>query len=84
MSGKYRGVQAQIQRKNDLAIYIPCASHCLNLAGVHSASANVEMKKFFDFVESIFKFFFPFYFTMDNLDGDFESFIEDGHRKRMQ
>ncbi|KAF0740989.1 zinc finger MYM-type protein 1-like [Aphis craccivora] len=57
MAGKYRGVQARIQEKNNLALYIPCASHCLNLAGVHSASINAEMKHFFETVESIFKFF---------------------------
>lgn len=54
---EYKGVQAHIQEKNDLAVYVPCASHCLNLAGVHSASSNAEMKKFFETVESIFKFF---------------------------
>lgn len=57
MSGNYRGVQARIQEKNILAIYIPCVSHSLNLAGVHSASINAEMKNFFETVESIFKFF---------------------------
>lgn len=57
MAGNYRGVQARIQEKNNLALYIPCASHCLNLAGVHSASINSEMKHFFETVESTFKFF---------------------------
>lgn len=57
MAGNYRGVQARIQEKNNLALYIPCASHSLNLAGVHSASVNAEMKIFFEIVESIFKFF---------------------------
>ncbi|KAF0721289.1 zinc finger MYM-type protein 1-like, partial [Aphis craccivora] len=57
MAVNYRGVQAQIQEKNNLALYIPCASHCLNLAGVHSASINAAMKHFFETVESIFKFF---------------------------
>ncbi|KAL4089248.1 hypothetical protein QTP88_024306 [Uroleucon formosanum] len=57
MAGNYRGVQARIQEKNNPALYIPCASHCLNLAGVHSASINVEIKHFFETVESIFKFF---------------------------
>ncbi|CAI6370879.1 unnamed protein product [Macrosiphum euphorbiae] len=47
MAGKYRGVQARIQEKNNLALYIPCANHCLNLEGVHSASINAEMKHFF-------------------------------------
>ncbi|XP_050063090.1 zinc finger MYM-type protein 1-like [Aphis gossypii] len=27
MAGNYRGVQARIQEKNNLALYIPCASH---------------------------------------------------------
>ncbi|XP_008189781.1 uncharacterized protein LOC103311823 [Acyrthosiphon pisum] len=48
----------EFKKKNNLALYIPCASHCLNLAGVHSASINAEMKHFFETVESIFKTFF--------------------------
>jgi len=57
MAGNYSGVQARIQEKNNLALYILCASHCLNLARVHSASINVEMKHFFETVESISSFF---------------------------
>lgn len=50
MSGNYR-------KRNNLAFYIPCASRSLNLAGVHSASINTEMKLLFETVESIFNFF---------------------------
>jgi len=31
MSGKYRGVQAAIRRQYSAALYVHCASHCLNL-----------------------------------------------------
>nr|CAH7760531.1 unnamed protein product [Callosobruchus chinensis] len=32
MSGQFQGVQQHIREKNDLAIYVHCASHSLNLA----------------------------------------------------
>jgi len=57
MSGKYHGVQAVILNKNNLATYIPCAAHCLNLCGVHAASANVKVQFFFDVIQKIYTFF---------------------------
>ena len=35
MSGKYNGVQAVINNLNQLAKYVPCAAHTLNLVGLH-------------------------------------------------
>ena len=35
MSGKYNGVQAVINNLNQLAKYVPCAVHTLNLVRLH-------------------------------------------------
>ncbi|XP_025414186.1 zinc finger MYM-type protein 1-like [Sipha flava] len=57
MSGKYHGVQAVILNKNNLATFIPCAAHCLNLSGVHAASPNGKVQFFFDVIQKIYTFF---------------------------
>ena len=36
MSGKFNGVQATIRRQYECAVYVHCASHCLNLTLSHS------------------------------------------------
>ena len=46
MSGKYSGVQAHVLRINNLAIYVPCSAHTLNLAGVHTAAVSSEIITF--------------------------------------
>lgn len=43
MAGKYEGVQAHINERNEL---VPCAAHSLNLVGVHTASSAVVMISF--------------------------------------
>ena len=40
MAGKYKGVQSKIMSANDLAIFVPCAAHTLNLVGVHAAEVS--------------------------------------------
>uniref|UniRef100_A0A3B4ZP78 DUF4371 domain-containing protein n=1 Tax=Stegastes partitus TaxID=144197 RepID=A0A3B4ZP78_9TELE len=57
MTGKVRGVQARILRKNPLATYSPCASHTLNLVGVHAARACPEIDIFFGFINQLYKLF---------------------------
>lgn len=57
MAGKFKGVQAHIMRKNSLAKYVPCATHSLNLVGVHAASNNVEIISFFGIVQKLYNFF---------------------------
>lgn len=47
MAGKYEGVQAHIYKKNDLAKFVPCAAHSLNLVGVHAVEVSVLMVIFF-------------------------------------
>ena len=39
MSGVYSGLQARIKEHNELAEYIPCSAHSLNLVGVTAAEA---------------------------------------------
>ncbi|KAF0706777.1 zinc finger MYM-type protein 1-like [Aphis craccivora] len=36
MSGKYKELQAYVKNKCNLAVYLPCTAHSLNLVGVHS------------------------------------------------
>ena len=57
MSGKYKGVQAQIRNKNSLARYVPCMAHTLNLVGVHDAEVSPMMITFFGTVQKIFTYF---------------------------
>lgn len=57
MTGKYNGVQDRIQGLNELARYIPCAAHYLNLAGVHVASVTPDMVTLFGTVQKMFTFF---------------------------
>lgn len=57
MSGKYRGLQAYVKNKCNLAVYIPCTAHSLNLVGVHSVDCCIEAVNFFGFLQCLFNFF---------------------------
>ncbi|XP_008178736.1 zinc finger MYM-type protein 1-like [Acyrthosiphon pisum] len=57
MSGKYKGLQAHVKNKCDLAVYIPCTAHSLNLVGVHSVDCCIEAVSFFGFLQCIFNIF---------------------------
>lgn len=57
MAGKYKGVQARITSLNNLAIFVPCAAHSLNLVGVNAAEVSPLMITFFGQVQKIFNFF---------------------------
>jgi len=57
MSGKYKGLQAHVKNKCNLAVYIPCSAHSLNLVGVHSDDFCIEAVSFFGFLQCIFNFF---------------------------
>jgi len=37
MAGKIKGVQANITKLNELAVFVPCTAHSSNLVGVHAA-----------------------------------------------
>ncbi len=47
MSGKVKGVQAEIKKINPLATYSPCASHSLNRVGVQAAESCPNVSTFF-------------------------------------
>lgn len=57
MSGKVKGVQAQILKVNPLATCSPCASHTLNLVGVHVAESCPEVATFFGSVNRLYNLF---------------------------
>lgn len=58
MSGVYSGLQTRIRGKNQLAEYVPCAAHSLNLAGCFAAeNACTEATIFFSFVQGLYNFF---------------------------
>ena len=59
MSGKVKGVQANILNANQFALYSPCAAHTLNLVGVHAAQSSTEVAAFFVFVNLLHNFFSP-------------------------
>jgi len=56
MAGKYAGVQDHISHINELARFIPCSAHSLNL-GVHAAQVSVTMIRFFEKIQNFFNFF---------------------------
>lgn len=57
MSGKVKGVQAQILQQNPVATYSPCASHTLNLVGVHAAQSCPQVSTFFGCINCLYTFF---------------------------
>ncbi|XP_065681404.1 uncharacterized protein LOC100200648 [Hydra vulgaris] len=57
MSGVYKGVQAIILQRNPQAFYMPCSTHNLNLAGVHSLESSVEMKNYFGRIQLLYNLF---------------------------
>jgi hypothetical protein len=57
MSGIYNGMQAFISKKNNLAVYIPCAAHSLNLAGKSAVDCCPLAIQFFDFVQKLYVLF---------------------------
>ncbi|XP_028404108.1 uncharacterized protein LOC114526788 [Dendronephthya gigantea] len=57
MSGKYNGMQAIIQQHCNLAEYVPCAAHSLNLVGQSSASCCQQAVRFFSFLQRLYSFF---------------------------
>ena len=56
MSGKVKGVQAEIRKINPLATYSPCASHTLNFVGVHAAESCTDVAKNFRVFEALVQY----------------------------
>ncbi len=42
--------------KNNLATFSPCASHTLNLVGVHAAGSSPEVSTFFGYINRLYSF----------------------------
>lgn len=57
MSGKVKGVQAEIKKINPLATYSPCASHSLNLVGVQAAESCPDVSTFFGCLNRLYNLF---------------------------
>ena len=57
MSGKYNGLQALVLKENNLAIWVPCAGHTLNLVVQAAAGCCLSAVSFFDFLEELFVYF---------------------------
>lgn len=61
MAGKYKGVQAHVNRINNFAQFVPCAAHSLNLIGVHASEVTTTVITCFGLAEKIFTYFFGLY-----------------------
>ena len=57
MVGIRSGVQCRIKQINSKTIFIPCAHHSLNLAGVHAVASSKHSATFFAVVEKVYFFF---------------------------
>ena len=67
MAGICSGVQCRIKQINSTAIFIPCANHSLNLAGVHAVASSEHSATFFCCCEKGLLLFFCFYLKMEVL-----------------
>ena len=57
MSGRYKGMQAQIREVNPKAVYIPCAAHSLNLVGLSLLTVVLRQSIFLElYKRSIYSF----------------------------
>lgn len=56
MSGKYNGLQSKVLENNELASWVPCAAHSLNLVGKAAAECCSAAIAFFDFLEQLYVF----------------------------
>jgi hypothetical protein len=56
MSSRFNGVQAQIRIDHPMALYIHCASHCLNIAISYSCNV-VEIRNYMGIMQSVCTFF---------------------------
>ena len=54
MSGKYRGLQTIIREKCNVAMYIPCTAHSLNLVGKNAVESCHSAAELFDLQQSIY------------------------------
>ena len=57
MSGKYSGIQAIIRLQCNLAEYVPCTAHSLNLVGQSAVGCFTLAIGFFMFLQDLYSFF---------------------------
>lgn len=57
MSETNKGMRAHIQKKYPKAVFSPCASHSLNLVGVHAAFCCPDVITFFGCVNCLYVLF---------------------------
>ncbi|XP_065662914.1 zinc finger MYM-type protein 1-like [Hydra vulgaris] len=57
ISGKYSGLQARLKERSELAFYIPCAGHSLNLVGQCSVSECINSINYFGVLQCLYSFF---------------------------
>lgn len=57
MAGHRSGVHQRISEKNNLAVFVNCDNHSLNLVGVHAAKQDTMMVTFFGTIEALYVFF---------------------------
>ncbi len=60
MSGCYAGLQALLSNPetgNELAFFVPCAAHSLNLVGMCSVESIFQIYTYFDLLQELYTFF---------------------------
>lgn len=73
MSGNYTGLQARIREINELAIYVPCSAHSLNLVGKNAISHIPAAVDFFGVVEKTYEYFVNSTFRWKELESQLVS-----------
>lgn len=57
MAGKYTSLQTRIRDVNELATFVPCGAHGLNLVGKNAVAENPIAATFFNLVEKTYEYF---------------------------
>ena len=57
MAGIRSGIQCRIKQVDSKTIFIPCANHSLNLAGVHAVASSEHSATVFAVVKRVYSFF---------------------------
>ena len=56
MADCYSGLQARLKKENELAIFVPCAGHRLNLVGKCAVAAIFKVSNYFDLLQNLYSF----------------------------
>ncbi|XP_072129186.1 zinc finger MYM-type protein 1-like [Mobula birostris] len=56
MAGHRSGVHQKISEKNNLAVFVNCDNHSLNVVGVHAAKQDTMMVTYFGTIEALYVF----------------------------